>query len=133
MRKTPNTFIYVIALFGLIIVGVVTTAIINVVKNNQTAPTDIRARAGVVNIIKLVGTVASVNSADGTLMVENVQFSPESRSGPAINYGTWTVTIPTSFNLLSASVGTNVSFVVNASSFDVATHKVSATQITVTR
>lgn len=131
MKKKSDSLIYIAALCGLIVVAIVTTAIIGAVKNNQGAPADIRARAGVVNIVKLTGTVSDVNTTDGLVTVANVQLSPESRSGPAANYGTWTVTPPTSFNIISLTPGRTVSFVVNSASFDVATHQVVASQMSI--
>lgn len=131
MKKKPDSLIYLMALVGLIIAGAVTTAIINSVKNNQTAPADIRARAGVINIVKLTGTVTDTSIADSTITVANVQLAPESRSGPAVNYGSWKVTPPLSVSIASISPGQTVNFVVEAASFDVATHKVVASELTV--
>lgn len=133
MNKKPDSLIYLMALVGLIIAGAVTTAIINSVKNNQSAPADIRARAGVVNIVKLTGTVTDTNTADATITVANVQLAPESRSGPAVNYGTWKVTPPLSVNFSTITSGQTVNFVVDAASFDVATHKVVASELTVVK
>jgi len=132
MKKKPDSLIYVVVLFGLIIAAVITTSIINAVKNNQSS-SDIRARAGMVNIIKLTGTVSEVNATNGTITVANVQFSPKTRSGPAVNYGTWTVTPPLRVNISTLTPGKTVSFVVNSASFDVATRNVTASQLTVNR
>jgi hypothetical protein len=131
MKKKPDSLIYILGLVGLIIVAIITTAIISAVKNNQSAPADIRAHAGVIDIVKLTGTVSSTDDAAGTVTVDNVQFSAETRSGPAINYGTWTVTPPASVNLNSLISGKTVTFVVNSASFDVASHKVVASQLSV--
>lgn len=123
--------VYAIALGALIIMGVVTTAIINVVKNNQSSATDIRAKAGVVNTLKLTGTVDSINDTAGTITVLNVQFADESRSGKPVNYGTWSVTPPATFSLSSALPGTRISFTVNSDSFNVSSKQVVAAQVTV--
>ena len=133
MKKQPDSLIYLAVICGLIIFGIITTAIISTVKNNQTAPADIRARAGVVNIVKLTGTVSDTNTTDGTVTVSNVQLSPENRSGPAVNYGTWVVTPPLSVNISSLFPGKTVTFVVDAASFDVATHKVVASELTISK
>ncbi len=133
MKNKPDSLIYIMALVGLIVAGVITTAIINSVKNNQSAPADIRARAGVINIVKLTGTVTDTSSANGTITVAGVQLAPESRSGPAVNYGTWTVTPPQSVSISSLAPGQAVNFVVDAASFDVATHKVVASELTVSK
>lgn len=124
--------IYVMALAGLIVVAVITTAIINAVKNSGGA-TDIRAKAGVVNTLKLVGTVESVDSLTRELTVLDVQFAAESRSGKAVNYGTWKVTPPASFDIVSAGPGVKVSFTVNSDSFDVSAKQVVAAQMSVTK
>lgn len=129
--KKSNNLLYIIVIVGILVTGIVTTAIINAIKNNQSSPTDIRARAGVVNIVKLTGTISDVNFSGGTLTVANTQLSQETRSGPVTNYGTWTVTVPQSFNIATAQVGREVTFVVDSNSFDVASHKVTASQVTV--
>lgn len=123
--------VYAIALGSLIIVGAITTAIINVVKNNNSSATDIRAKAGVVNTLKLVGTVDSVDSIGNTITVLDVQFAPESRSGKPVNYGTWTVNPPATFSLGTASPGTRISFTVNSDSFDVVSKNVSAANVAI--
>ncbi len=129
MKKRPDNLLYLAAICGLVIAGIITTAIISAVKNNQAAPADIRARAGVVDIVKLTGTVTDTSSTDNTVTVANVMLSAESRSGPAVNYGTWTVTPPRSISISSLLPGKTVNFVVSAASFDVATHKVVASQM----
>jgi len=132
MNKKPDSLIYIMALAGLIVAAIITTSIISAVKNNNSA-TDIRAKAGVVNTLKLVGTAESVDSATRTLTVLDVQFSAESRSGKAVNYGTWKVTAPTSFDIFSALPGTKINFTVNSDSFDVATKEVVAAQMSISK
>lgn len=130
MKGKDNTFVYIITLFALIVAAVITTTIINAVKSNQAgSQTDIRARAGVVNIVKLTGTVTGTDDTTNTITVSNVEFAPETRSGPPINYGTWTVTPPPGFNLNTALPGKTITFTINAASFDVSTHKVAASQV----
>src|SRR5512135_324014 len=119
MKRKPDSLIYIIVLFVLVVAGIITTAIINAVKSNQGTQTDIRARAGIVNVVKLTGTVSDINSTEGTITVNDVMFAPETRSGPATNYGTWQVTPPTSFDINSLSPGRTVTFVINSTSFDV--------------
>lgn len=132
MNKKPNGLLYIIAAVGLIIIGIVTTAIINAVKNtNQSAGTDIRARAGVTNTLKLNGTISEVVDIEGMIIVANVQFADTSRSGGAKDYGTWKVIVPTNFNLASATIGAPISFIIDAKSFNVTTKSVIASQITV--
>ena len=129
MKKTKGLPYIVVALV-LVIVGIVTTAIIGAVKNNDST-SDIRAKAGVTNTLKLTGIVGAVDDVNGTITVENVQFDETSRSGPATNYGTWTVTPPQAFSLFSAQSGKKLTFTVQTESFNVAVKKVSAVQMTV--
>lgn len=133
MNKKPDSMIYAMALGGLILAGVITTAIINAVKSNQGTATDIRAKAGVVSTLKLIGIVDHINDTDGTIVVNNVQFASESRSGKAVNYGTWIVTPPATFSILSAIPGNTITFTINSDSFDVATKKVVAAQVSVAK
>lgn len=130
MKKRPDALIYAIALGVLVVMGMITTAIIDRVKSSQSAA-DVRAKAGVTNTLKLTGTVETVDESSGTISVADVQFATESRSGKAVNYGTWTVTPPSTFNLLTANPGANIAFTISADSFNVETHAVVASQITV--
>lgn len=123
--------VYAVALGALIIVGVITVAIINVVKNNQSSATDIRAKAGVTNTLKLTGTIDSTDDIAGTITVTDVQFAAESRSGKPVNYGTWTVTPPNTFSLSSSAPGAKISFTVDSDSFDVISKKVTAANVTI--
>lgn len=122
--------VYIIVIALLIVGAIVTTSIITAVKNNEGAA-DIRAKAGVTNTLKLTGIVESIDEAGGTMIVNNVQFSAESRSGKAVNYGTWVVTPPSTFSLSSASPGVNITFTVSSDSFNVADKHVAAAQVTV--
>lgn len=132
MNKKPNSLLYIVAAVGLIVIGIVTTAIINAVKNtNQSGGTDIRARAAVTNTLKLTGTVSEVVDLEGMIIVSNVQFADTSRSGTAKDYGSWKVFVPTTFALSSATVGSPVTFSIDAKSFNVTTKSVVASQVTV--
>lgn len=131
MKRRPDSLTYIVFLFVLIIVAAISSAIINAVKNNTSSPADIRARAGVVDIVKLTGTVASVDETNGIVTISNVQLAPESRTGPAVNYGTWTVTPPRTFTLSSARIGAEADFVINSDSFNVASKQVIASQMSV--
>lgn len=130
MNKKPDTLIYIIALAGLIVAAVITTSIIGAVKNNQSG-TDIRAKAGVTNTLKLTGVVENADTLTSTIKVRNVQFAQESRSGKAVDYGTWVVTPPNTFTFATAVPGTNISFTVNSDSFDVMKKEVVAAQMSI--
>lgn len=129
MSKKPDAMVYAIALGALIVVGIITTTIINVVKNNQSSAVDIRAKAGVVSTLKLTGTIDRVDEAAGTITVLNVQFADESRSGQPVNYGAWTVTPPATFLISSATPGSRITFTVNSDSFNVSSKQVVAAEI----
>ena len=132
MNNNPKGLIYILSAVGLIIIGIVTTAIINAVKNtNQSASGDIRARAAVTNTLKLTGTVSEVIDIEGMIIVSNVQFADTSRSGTAKNYGTWKVLAPSNFPLTSAVVDSPITFSIDAKSFNVSTKSVVASQITI--
>lgn len=119
------------AAVGLIIVGIVTTAIINAVKNtDQSGGTDIRAKAAVTNTLKLTGTVDEVVDVEGMIIVSGVQFADTSRSGDAKDYGTWKVFVPTNFAISTATVGSPITFTIDSKTFNVTTKSVVASQIT---
>lgn len=130
MNKKPDSLLYILALAGLIVAAVITTSIIGAVKNNQ-AGTDIRAKAGVTNTLKLTGIVESADDLKGTVKVLNVQFAQESRSGKAVDYGTWIVTPPNTFEFPTAVPGAKISFTVNSDSFDVMKKEVVAAQMAI--
>lgn len=133
MKKTPSGFLYLITTVALILVAIITTAIINISRNRQEAPADIRARAGVTNTLKLTGIVSQINDTEGILMVDNVQFDEESRSGPPQNLGTWSVTPPPGFALTSVVPGDQLIFTVEAKSFNISSRSVTAIQLVVSR
>jgi len=128
MKKKSNRYIYILAILVLIIAGVVTTALISSARNKES-PADIRARAGVVSTLKFTGTVSDLDTGNVTITVDNVVLHSESRSGQEVNYGTWVVTPPRTFNMFNTSVGETITFVVNSDSLDVASRQVVASQI----
>ena len=82
MNKKTNNLLYLGVAGGLIIIGIITTTIINAVKNSNSASgTDIRARAAQTNTLKLTGTITEVVDIEGMLIVSGVQFADTSRSG----------------------------------------------------
>ncbi len=124
-----KTYVLIFGSIILILLGVALVAIIG-----KAVPTgsssDIRARAGTQNALKLVGVVASIDEATGTLQVAGMQLAENSRSGEAQNYGEWTVTAPPAFNFASVSPGMTVTIGVDAATFNVASHQVSALTLT---
>lgn len=130
MNKKPDALVYIVALGALIVVGIVTTSIINVVKTKEGSA-DIRAKAGTLNTLKLTGVVTSVDEAAGTIIVSDVQFDQTSRSGKAVNYGTWTVTPPNTFSISQAVPGIKIAFTISSTSFNVSSKQVAAVSVTV--
>ncbi len=124
-----KTYIFIFGSIILIFLGMALVAIIG--KTAPSSPSsDIRARAGTQTALKLVGVVASVNEAKGTLQVTDVQLAETSRSGAAQNYGEWTITAPPGFNLASVPPGTSVTIGVDSSTFNIASHAVTALTLT---
>jgi len=94
------------------------------------SPADMRARAGTQYTLKLNGVINTIDQAKGTIMVTNVQFADTNRSGVPQNLGAWTVTAPASFDFASVSTGMTITIGVDANTFNVANHIVTATTLT---
>ncbi len=128
MKNKSNLF-----LFGSIILILLAMALIAIL-NKTTAPTssstDVRARAGTQYTLKLIGVVNTVNETKGTIDVTGVQFADINRAGAPKNLGDWTVTAPATFNFSSVSPGSAVTIGVDASTFNVASHAVTAITLT---
>lgn len=123
-NKVPKSLLYFIASIGFIVVAIIMSFIIEKTKSSGTGT---RARAGVTNTLKVNGTVTSVDN--GVLTVDNVFFADDSRSGPAVNYGTWEVTPPPGYNAASSGPGTTIAITIEAKTFDISSRKVKATKI----
>lgn len=117
---------------GISILIILTVALVAILGNAvpKGSSSDIRARAGSQNALKLAGVVASVDEAKGTVRVTGVQFAADSRSGAVQNLGDWTVTAPPTFNFASISPGMIVVIGVEASTFDISSHAVTAISLT---
>lgn len=124
-----KTYLFIFGSIILILLGVALVAIIGKAVPAGSS-SDIRARAGTQNALKLVGVVASMDEAKGTVRVAGVQFAADNRSGNAQNLGDWTVTAPPAFNFASVSPGMTVTIGVEAATFNVASHAVTALTLT---
>lgn len=131
MNKKPTGTLLLFGSLGLIVAAIAITAVINGANRNAAAPTDIRAKAGITATLKVVGIVTSVDNANSTVLVDGLRFSDSQDT--AASLGSWTVTPPPSYNLSLLSSGARVTITVDPSSFLVATHTLSATQITVSK
>jgi hypothetical protein len=124
-----KTYVFIFGSIVLILLGMALVAIIG--KSTPAGPSsDIRARAGTQTALKFVGVVASVDEVKGTIQVTGVKLADSSRSGVAQNYGDWTVTAPPEFNFASVSPGTSVIIGIDASTFIITSHAVSALTLT---
>lgn len=124
-----KTYLFIFGSVVIILLAVAMVAILGNIKPNSSS-SDIRARAGTQNALKLVGVVASVNETKGTISVTGVQFAESNRSGAAQNLGDWIVTAPPAFNFASISPGSAVTIGVEASTFNITNHAVSALSLT---
>jgi hypothetical protein len=124
-----KTYLFIFGSIILIFLGVALVAIIGKAVPAGSS-SDIRARAGIPKALKFVGVVASVDEGKGTVQVTGVQLAATNRSGEAQNLGDWTVTTPSAFNFASVSQGMNVTIGVDASTFNVASHAVTALTLT---
>ena len=115
---------------GLIIFGIILVAIIDRVVSSNSA-SDIRARAGVTKRLTANATVISTDLTKGTIVVTDLYFTEESRSSEAKNFGSWTVKAPTTFDLVPLSPGADLVIAVDASSFNVPDHTLTAASITI--
>lgn len=119
-------------LFGSVILILLAVALVAIL--DKTAPTssstDVRARAGTQNTLKLVGVVNAVNETKGTVQVTGVQFADTNRSGAPQDLGDWTVTAPAAFNFASVSPGTAVTIGIDAATFNISSHAVAALTLT---
>ncbi|MCX6793884.1 MAG: hypothetical protein NTY06_02150 [Candidatus Gottesmanbacteria bacterium] len=127
MKNKSNLFLFVSVI--LILLAVALVAILD-----KTVPTgssiDVRARAGTQNALKLVGVVASVNEAKGTVELTGVQFADTNRAGAPQNLGDWTVTAPTGFNFASVTPGTAITMGIDVNTFNIKNHTVIAITLT---
>jgi hypothetical protein len=128
MKNKTNLF-----LFGSIILIVLAIALVAIL--DKTAPSssnteDVRARAGTQYALKFLGMVNTVNELKGTVDVVNVQLADSNRTGAPTNLGEWIVTVPAGFNYSSISQGMTVTIGVDATTFKVTNHVVTAITLT---
>ena len=112
----------------LILLAVALVAIID-----RTTPrgnsSDVRARATAKQALTVTAVVAATDETKGTVLVDNVQLSDDNRTGAPQNFGSWLVTAPAAFNFASVSPGVRVTIGVDAATFQVSTHTMSAVAI----
>ena len=79
MPKKWGTLLF--GTFGLILLATGLVAVIHSIKSPTTSTSDIRARASAGQALKFNATIASIDEASGTIIVENVYMADVSRSG----------------------------------------------------
>lgn len=121
-----NNWLY-IGSIGLVIAAIATTAIID-----RTKDEDIRAKADVITTQEMRGVVSEINENEGTVTVTNLETPGDTLLSK--NQGvSWTVTAPSGFNVGSVSSGSRVKMKIIPSTFLIATHTATATEITPVR
>lgn len=128
MHKKANSLLYIGGSLMLILAAIAVTTILNRTSNSADG-VDVRAKAGVANTLQLTGIVASVSQSTGTLAVDNVMFASSTNND---NLGLWTVSSPL-VDLSTFPVGSKITLTVDATTFLVTTHTMTATQIKITK
>lgn len=131
MNKKPTGTLLLFGSLGLIVAAIAITAVINRTNRNAAAPADIRAKAGVNATLKVIGIVTFVDNTNNSVTVDGLRFSDSKDTGTSL--GSWVVTPPTSYNLSLLTPGAHVTITLDPTSFLVANHTLSATQIVVTK
>ncbi len=126
--KKSGVLPYLLTSLALIIIAIAFTAILNRTQNTQSTTSDIRARANVPSLVKVTGTIETVNADDGTLTVANLRFEDSDK-----NLGKWTVTLPKNFNSGSVFEGSRVTITVDPPSMLAETKTLTAVEIKITR
>jgi hypothetical protein len=128
--KKNRTYLYIFGSVIIIVLGIALVAILDKAAPQTGSATDIRAQAGTQYTLKFTGLVNTVNQTKGTVDVTNVQMADSSRQGSPQDLGEWTVTPPAEFNFASVSPGMSVTIGVDASTFNIANHAVTAITLT---
>lgn len=107
-----------------ILLAIALVAILDKSSSPSSGANDVRARAATAQALALTGTVSKTDSAHGTVTVDNMELSVP--AGAPQNYGTWVVTAPAGFDFTTVAPGTNVTIGVDAATFQVSTHTLTA-------
>jgi len=127
--RTSKKQLLLVGSLGLIILGIAIASIVDRLTSANNAPSDIRARAGVVRNLKVNATVTTTDPIKGTVTVTNLYLSDQNRSGDAKDLGMWLVTAPPQFNFSTIHGGVNVVIEVKATSFLIDKHTLTAISI----
>lgn len=132
MIKSNNSLLYFLASVGLVLITIVFTTIVDRTSSTQNG-TDIRARAAASATLKFTATVSAVDSAQGTLTVDNLRFTNKTQGDIGKTLGTWKIIPPRGFILSSVKPGSKVTLSVNPKTFQITSHTLTSTAISVTR
>lgn len=132
MSKSDHSFYYFLASVGLVLITVIFTTVVDRTQSNQGG-TDIRARAADPSVLKFTATVSAVDNTERTLTVENLRFANKETGGIPEALGTWKVFPPRGFILSSVKPGSKVTLSVNPKTFQITSHTLTSTAISVTR
>lgn len=118
-------------LLGTLLFILLAVALVSILNRTSSSPSqgDVRARAAMTNSLELIGTVNSVDDLKGIIVLDTVYLSDNNRAGEAQSMGTWTVVAPVGFNFASVVEGQTVKVGIEAISFSVENHTVSALSI----
>ncbi|MDO8451861.1 MAG: hypothetical protein Q7S76_03250 [bacterium] len=128
MEHGTKSYLYILGSLLLIGSAIGVTALINRSNSSENGSTDIRAKAAVTPALKVAATVTSVNLNTQTFMVANLGFLT---TGTGNLSGEWTVTPPSGYSLPSLSRGMRVTLSVDPATFNIQTHTLTATEITI--
>lgn len=119
---------YIGVSLALIVVAILFTTIINNLKNTSGSSVDIRTRASAPGLVRVTGRVSEVEESDGTVIVTDLRFEDSTKS-----LGTWTVTPPPAFSLLSLFPGTTVTITVDPPTMIAQNRTLTAKEIVISR
>ncbi len=125
-----NKNVFLLGSVVLIVLAIALVAVIDRVRTPTGSSTDVRARAAQTKTLKMNGTVTAIDETKGTVTVADVYFADESRSGEPTNLGTWTVIPPATFSYGSVTTGTPVAIGVDAATFNITSHSLTAITLT---
>lgn len=123
MQKT-GPLLLLIASVGFILVGIAFSVLTD---RSTSSARDTRAKAGLSGTLDFTATVESYDSENGLLSVNNLMFSD--LGDAKNNMGTWKIMPPAGFNAADFPGGTKVKITGRSSTFQVASHTMTATAI----
>lgn len=109
---------------GLIILAIALLPLIERVRTTGSS-TDVRARAGSTSTLKFTGILSEIDPSNGLIIVSGLHFE----DNPNLDLGLWTVSVPPGFSMTTLTPGKKITITVNAKTFVVTSHSLTATAI----